>query len=129
MLKTNSKKAIENIWGYIFEELEYINDGYGYEIEPGDKKATAKAIYEIFESEKLNNPYYKNRNRQEIFEEWAIGLALGGMFNYYYYNKDAVTVLGDILEETEHEKSLYTEEQAAHKLTYLIYREIEKNRR
>ena len=128
MLKTNSKKAIENIWAYIMEDLDYINSGYGYEITEGDRKATAAAIYEIFESEKYNDSYYKQYNKQKVFADWAQGLALGGMFNYYYFNKNAVDVLGDILEETETERNKYTEEQAAEMLTNLIYREIIKNK-
>lgn len=128
MLKTNSKKAINNIWAYIMEDLDYINSGYGYEIAEGDRKATAAAIYEIFESEKYNGPYYKQYNKQEVFTDWAQGLALGGMFDYYYFNKNAVDVLGDILEETETERNKYTEEQAAAMLTSLIYREVIKNK-
>ena len=128
MLKTNSKKAINNIWNYIMEDLDHINSGYGYEIKEDDRKATAAAIYEIFESEKYNDPYYKQYDRQKVFIDWAQGLALGGMFDYYYYNKNAVDVLGDILEETKTERDKYTEEQAAAMLTNLIYREVIKNK-
>ena len=128
MLKTNSKKAKENIWKYIFDDLDYMNEYRGEEIKPGDKKAMAQAIDEAFTIEKYNSPYERKQNRQAAFEDWASGLALGGMFDYYYYNANAVDILGDILEETETERNKYTEEQAAHVLTYLIYREIENNK-
>lgn len=128
MLKTNSKKAKENIWKYIFDDLDYMNEYRGEEIKPGDRKAMAAAIDNAFTLEAYNTPYEKRQNRQQAFEDWASGLALGGMFDYYYYNADAVDILGNILEETETERNKYTEEQAAHVLTYLIYREIENNK-
>lgn len=62
---------------------------------------------------------------QDIFTEWASGLACGGLFDYYY-NVSAVQVLGDILEETEEERSKCTEAQAEKMLTYLIYREVSR---
>ena len=128
MLRTNSKKAIENIWKYIFNDLDYMNEYRGEDIKPGDKKAMAKAIDEAFTIEAYNSPYERQQNRQAAFENWAAGLALGGMFDYYYYNTDATEILGEILEETETEKARYTEEQAAHTLTALIYREVIKNK-
>lgn len=128
MLRTNSKKAIENIWKYIFTDLDYMNEYRGEKIKPGEKKAMAKAIDEAFIIEAYNSPYERQQNRQTAFENWAAGLALGGLFDYYYYNADATEILGDILEETETEKARYTEEQAAHTLTALIYREVIKNK-
>lgn len=128
MLRTNSKKAIENIWKYIFNDLDYMNEYRGEDIKPGDKKAMAQAIDEAFTIEAYNSTYEKQQNRQAAFEEWAAGLALGRMFDFYYYYSDATDILGDILEETETEKARYTEEQAAHTLTALIYREVIKNK-
>lgn len=128
MLRTNSKKAIENIWKYIFTDLDYMNEYRGEDIKPGDKKAMAQAIDEAFTIEAYNSTYEKQQNRQAAFEEWAAGLALGRMFDFYYYYSDATDILGDILEETETEKARYTEEQAAHTLTALIYREVIKNK-
>lgn len=130
MLKTNSKKAINNLWAYIMEDIDYINAGYNLEVKKDDKKAAAAAIYDIFKIEKLNNPYYQDNKTptQDIFEDWAQGLPLGGMFDYYYYNKNAVDILGTILEETEEEKARFTEEAAAAQLTHMIFREIIKNK-
>lgn len=128
MLRTNSKKAIENIWKYIFKDLDYMNEYRGEDIKPGDKKAMAKAIDEAFTIEAYNSTYERQQNRQAAFENWAAGLALGGMFDYYYYNADATEILGEILEETEAEKARFTEEQAAYTLTALIYREVIKNK-
>jgi hypothetical protein len=44
----------------------------------------------------------------------------------YYYNRSAITDLGDILEETEDERNRYTESQAEKLLTKLIYRTIQE---
>ena len=63
--------------------------------------------------------------RREIFKDWAQGLALGGLF-CYYYNRSAKDDLGAILEESEAEKAKYTEQEAEEMLTRLIYRELEK---
>lgn len=128
-LKTNSKKAKENIWKYIETDLDYINE-YGDDIKAtaGNKEEIATAIYNIFEGEKHHREGF-GYTKQELFKEWAQGLALGGLFDYYYYNRDAVEILGDILEETEEERERFTDEEACDMLTYLIYREIEKFRR
>ena len=61
----------------------------------------------------------------EVFRDWAQGLALGNLF-CYYYNRSAVDDLGAILEETEEEKSRYSEQEAEEMLTRLIFREMQK---
>lgn len=83
-----------------------------------------KVIWEIFESETEYDMRQTNRT-WERFCDWAQGLALGGLF-CYYYNRSAVDDLGDILEETEEERNKFTEAQAEEKLTMLIYRELMK---
>lgn len=127
MLKTNSKAARENLMKYIMQDLDYLEERRSYDIETGNavydltKDANICAyIWDIFRSE------HKRGFSQKDFEEWASGLALGNLFCYYYMS--AVDILGDILEETEAERSRYTEEAAENLLTSLIYREIMKRK-
>lgn len=139
MLKTNSKKAKENIWNYINGFVEIINDEYiAYDsklnyLQNGNKKEIAKTIYHYYEIEKKNNDnLYKARRITDaaLFEEWASGLTMCGLFDYYLYRDDTnpITILGDILEETETERARFTEDQAAEMLTSLIYREVIANK-
>lgn len=137
MLKTNSKKAIDNIWKYlndfvdiINEELVFYNDDMNT-ITEGNRKELATVIYQEFKAEKAGDHLYKagRISEQDLFDEWAQGLAMNGIFDYYIYRDDTnpVKILGDILEETEEERAKFAEEDAARTLTYLIYREVKKN--
>lgn len=124
MIKANSKKAKENLKKYIADWAEdYIKEGY----EDGDgiriHDGLFTAIYSIFLVEKNPHSEYNRRNfisEAATFKDWAQGLALGGLF-CYWYNRSAVDDLGDILEQTEAERNKYTEQQAADYLTNLIY--------
>ena len=131
MIRSNSKQAIENIRKYILEwDSDYIRDRAEYDNRElkTDDEILAYA-YELFKDEER---YGIERNYGNpcfvIFEDWARGLALGGLF-CYYYNRSAVDDLGAILEETDEEKAKYTEQQAEEMLTRLIYREMEKAHR
>lgn len=96
----------------------------GYTI-PEDETSILAYAYECFKDEmkiEIENNYHNPCF--VIFEDWARGLALGGLF-CYYYNRSAKDDLGEILEETEEEKSKYTEMEAEEMLTRLIYREME----
>lgn len=130
MLKTNTRKARENIKKYIMEIYEpedYSNHNIDTNKQTFDE--IAEVIKEVFKLEKLNNEnarqyyYRKNYSMYEVFKEWCQGLPTI-IDTCYYYNRSAVKDLGDILEETEEEKSRFTEQEAEEKLTYLIYREI-----
>ena len=124
MLRTNSKAAKENIKSYI---MEYAPDALdGYDVAPETADETMYAIMQIFRDE-MNHELKRSRfmNEYEIFKSWAQGLAMGGLF-CYYYNREAVTDLGDILEETDDERSKYSEADAEELLTKLIYREVVK---
>ena len=118
MLKTTSKAAIENIKKYIMENFGGTNHGIET---PETFKETAKIIIDTFKSEK----YREYGNRQDLFIDWCEGLP-SILDTCYYYNRSAVDDLGAILEETEEEKTRYTEEQACRTLTCLIYRELNK---
>lgn len=127
MIKTNSKKAIANIKAYIADDAEYIKDRAAYDHKTLENlDDIISYAFEIFCEEKA---YEIKKNYRiptlEVFRNWAQGLALGNLF-CYYYNRSAVDDLGAILEETEAEKSRYSETEAAELLTRLIFREMQK---
>lgn len=128
MLRTNSKKARENVRNYIMTDADYIAERIECDPDTLTEAQALRSVWEIFTAEYYNPIPPTRRNRSTVFDlfaEWASGLALGGLF-LYYYNVSAVKVLGDILEETEEERSKYTEEQAERLLTLLIFREVSR---
>lgn len=123
MLKTNSKKARENIQQYIIDK--FTPENYTDETIEGFENI-AKFIINTFRSEKYSTKEdYKYYNGCEplAFRDWCQGLP-SVLDACYYYNRYAVDDLAVILEEAEKEKSRYTEEAAEHTLTALIYREL-----
>lgn len=121
MLKTNSKKALENIRAYILENADSSNyDGQVF----ADWKSAARFVYGCFKSEK-SGEYYARMPESAVFEEWASGLP--SCFDFcFWYNRPAVDDLGNILEETETEKARFSESEAVKLLTRLIYNQIRK---
>jgi hypothetical protein len=132
-LKTNSKQVKAAIMEYIRGYKEDIACNYEIpETELENDDSLCFVIYNIFRQEALDhNLQYKAGKISEAtaFHDWASGLAMYGMFDYYYY-PIAVNLAGSILQETESEKSRFTESDAEKLLTNLIYREIvnHKNR-
>ena len=123
MLKTNSKKARENIH-------QYIIDGFSPEgrtdTPPTDYHGIAVFIYDTFCSEKWHGmERYYNGNEWKAFLDWCSGLP-SILDTCYFYNRSAVEDLGNILEETEAERKQYEESAAENLLTMLIYNEIRK---
>ena len=125
MLKTNSKKARENVRNYIVER--FAPEGYT-DNPPQEFPGIARFILAAFPNEKYHLPedfrYYRN-NEFAAFADWCAGLP-SVLDTCYYYNRSAVADLGAVLEETDEEKARYTEEQAESTLTLLIYRELTK---
>ena len=120
MLKTNTRKARENVQAYIMQHF----DGCNFEIEtPATFQETAAVILSIFRSEKPAEGSYSRMSEGERFADWAAGLP-SILDTCYYYNRRAVDDLGAILEETESEKARFDEPQAESLLTSLIYREL-----
>lgn len=119
MLRTNSKQAIMNLRKYITENVgdeEIYTDDFDelcYNI-------LARAAKEI----KINGNW--SELTYEDFERWSQGLPTA--LDTTYYLSTAVTVLGDILEETEEERAKYKQSDAERILTTLIYRELCKGR-
>lgn len=125
MLKTNSKKARENIQQYIINNFTPENytdekiEGFGN---------IATFIINTFRSEKYScaaDYKYYNNNEHLAFADWAAGLP-SVLDTCYYYNRSAVEDLAVILEESAEEKSRYTEEGAENLLTMLIYNELKR---
>lgn len=117
-LKTNSKKARENIQKYIMDNF----NGENYKLKtPETFSETAEIILDIFRREYSDKRY----SEQENFVNWAAGLP-SILDTCYYYNRSAIDDIGKILEETETEKSRFIETQAEELLSSLIYRELIK---
>ena len=123
MLKTNSKKFRENLRSYIMRNVDTTN--YGTD-EPKTFEEAARFILDTFKDEKFSTEnerrYYRN-NERVAFEDWCAGLP-SALDTCYYYNRSAVDDLGNLLEQTESERSRYSEEEAETAITRLIYREI-----
>lgn len=125
MLKTNSKKARENIRRYIIDNFDASNYT---DTPPTEWHEIAAFILETFADEKRYSTKYYNRymiSDQAAFVDWCQGLP-SVLDTCYYYNRSAVDDLAGILEETETEKARYSESDAERVLTYLIFRELMK---
>lgn len=126
MLKTNTKKARENIRNYIVEHFDPC--GYDVNQEPENFSEIARIILETFAEEKPYSTKYIYRyhlSDEKVFTDWCQGLP-SILDTCYYYNRSAVDDLGAILEETEAEKAKYSESDAERLLTHLIFRELMK---
>ena len=130
MLRINSKKAVENIRSYIAANFTSPEDlGYENIKNPTNYEEMITVIYNIFVIESRWNDAdtkrYFSYYRYNAFKNWMQGLPSIFCPRYYFHDV-AVEILGNILEETEQERSRYTEDQAEELLTKLIYREITK---
>lgn len=112
MLKASSKKAKENLKNYIINC--WVED-------PENARPIDHIKLDIishFEREAYYSDYERRQSRYYQFNYWLRGLPRGlGDFCLC----KAVDDLGAILEETEEEKARFTEEQAAEKLSNMIY--------
>lgn len=125
-LKTNSKKAIQNIRTYILDNFdpEYAED---YNVDEKDFNAVAAAVYaDFFRVIKNDYRYIRhNMSMQELFADWCAGLP-GILDTCYYYNRSALKDVQNILEQSDAEAARFMESQAEDLLSSLIYREIAK---
>lgn len=125
MLRSNSKKAIENIKKYIVDHFDC--SGHDLEKEPETFPEIARFILATcWEEKRYSAPeWFGKIPTQETFIDWCQGLP-SVLDTCYYYNRSAVTDLGDILEETEAERNKFSEQDAERMLSCLIYRELTK---
>jgi hypothetical protein len=122
MLKSNSKKACENIRAYIMEHFtpnDYTDNP------PQEFPEIAAFILSTFRGEIAPVGAYAQMSERARFEEWCAGLP-SVIDTCYYYNCSAVDAIADILEETDVEKAKYDEGMAEAYLSTLIYRELVK---
>ena len=130
MLKTNSKKAKENVRAYILKHFDPSDYGEwtGNENNFSD---VARFIFQTFKTEKRYTVYIGKGSSPNFepsfagFIDWCQGLP-SVLNTCYFYNRSAVADLAVILEETEEETKRYAESDAEKLLTLLIWREIEK---
>lgn len=122
MLKTNSKKVKEKIKDYIIklyddeDAIDSIQKATNFdEMKENIKKVWYDEVgqYDL----KRRIPIF------ESFEHWCYGLP-SLLETGDYVLGDGIKVLGDILEETEEERSRFSELEAEKKITYLIFKEI-----
>ncbi len=123
MLRTNSKKAKENIQHYITDH--FTPENYTNETITGFENI-ATFILNTFRSEKYSCKedyrYYRNCEL-DAFVDWCSGLP-SLLDTCYYYNRSAVADVAKILEQTESESERFTEDKAEWFLTYIIYCEL-----
>lgn len=151
MLRTNTKKAKNNVRNWIISNCTFENDFpdfFGFPYLGNYEKYTehventtytdgvnnadlfsvyAPAIYETFREEKgrYDKRYQAGRiSEQTLFIEWLQGLPGVIDTGSYYLRPNAKTIVADLLEETETERDKYTETEAENLLSYLIYREV-----
>lgn len=120
-LRTNSRKARENVRQYIFDHVDFT----GYDTNDminADFPKIAHSVLDIFRSEKRYE-HYKIGVEFVAFLDWTQGLP-SVLDCCFWYNRSVVDDLGAILEETEEEKAIYNEEEAELLLVKLIYREL-----
>ena len=126
MLRTNSKKARENLRAYILDHVEDCDTGYT----PATFEEAARMVWSAFNDEYMASDNQRRYNIhvcktwQGAFVSWCSGLP--SMLDTSYYLHSAVKDLGDILEETEEERARFSETEAEDLLSRLIYREITK---
>lgn len=134
MLRTNSKKAMENIRKEIADSYEAANEYYTFE---GREAKTnfndiCSDILEAFRIEKLENDCYYiagRASKSEMFIDWMQGLPTAFPVADDIFLRSAVDFLGTVLEETEEEKNRYTDEKAEKLACSLLFRELEKGAR
>ena len=128
MLRTNSKKAIDNLKKWIIDNFNIDAVNKGDIIDGNDFNSIAMMIYKSFCrcSWNCRNDFTWFKSEQNAWEYCMAGLpSFLGTYKYYY-SGSAIDVLGDILEQTEEERNRYTEAEAEKCMTYLLYRTIKK---
>lgn len=125
MLKTNSKKAKENLHRYIMEATrDHMEERAAYDgvPTPDTFPAVCREVLREFGEEARHLLKYPTIPTQTAFIQWGQGLPCGSLFDFHC--GDAREMLGDILEETEEERERFGECQAEDLFSKLIFREV-----
>ena len=121
MLKTNSKKAINNTRQYVIDCANLSDYGIQDQFTPDNWGSFRKAYIPIIRKELF---YRLPENAPVLFGTFKHYMqGLPSSFEYFL-GENALNDLADILEETEEEKNRFTQNEAAELLTKLIYREL-----
>lgn len=124
MLRTNTKKARQNVRDYIFTwAADYMREDYDADFST-DRELCA-AIMRAFQKEACyeNNIRLHGGRWFDMFRDWSQGLPIGGLF-CYWCNRSAHEDVARLLEESPAEAARFTEDQACELLTRLIFREV-----
>ena len=114
MLKTNSKKAIQNLKAAM---VAYCS---GWDEDPKTAEEAAFILaHDFIESEKGPDGRIRG-NFQDNFIEWGRGLP-NSIFDHLFYFGDAKRILALVLEETEQEAAKFSEDQAAVKFCVMMW--------
>ena len=134
MLKTNSKKARENIRAYIIEcaNCKHYDPATDTETELtfNTFEGYAAHIWNAFKYEQMTGSARAynlrvNGTWRDCFLDWLRGLpGVVGSSDWLLGYNAAKNVLARLLEESDAERDKYTNEQAERLLSSLIYREI-----
>ena len=130
MLKTNCKKAMENIKKEIIDAYESAEEYYTFNGRGAKKeyKDICKDIMNAFYIEKVKYDC-RRMSRQELFIDWMSGLPTAFPVSDEIYLRSASDWVGKILEQAEEEKAKYTEEESEKIACHLLFRELEKHAR
>lgn len=147
MLKTNSKVFNAKLDNYLINSVDkWLNDNKNYlssdyvqilenAIVNNNAKIAAINILDCFYNEQIKFDtaisHYKKTNQLyrinlfNYFEEWCQGLP-SALNCDFYYNVSAVQLLGDMLEQSEEQRSKYSERESEKALTTLLYNRLLK---
>lgn len=133
MRRSNSKDVNNLIRDFV---MEHFNDVYYPDkkdwlpdLDTSNYNDVSKVVLDVFYQEKVKHDNAYNAGRVSIytlFEEWVSCLC-SALPSKYYYNVSAVDLLGRWLDQTDDEKSKYSEDQAERMITKLLYRELTKH--
>ena len=124
MLRTNSKIVRERVRSYILENSEDIRECMDFDGVAHDHADDVfKYIWQDY-MENAGNYISRGVSYQEDFAQYGSGLPWH-IFDYYY-NVEAVELVGDILDETEEERARFCERDAERLMSYLIFKECSR---
>ena len=120
MLKTNSRKAREAVRAYVAEKTRGRDGAEAKTFE--EAAAVIAGEWDAYKYPGLDRQ--SGHSLAEAFRHFAAGLP-NDLFDYLAAG-DTVELVGDMLEQTEAERSKYSDSQACDLLTRLILREVSK---
>ena len=119
MLKTNSKKVREAVRTYVLKNTN------GWDEDPKTFEEAAAIIKKCWDEYKYPDLRLQFRHSVvDAFKDWTQILP-NDVFDYIVEG-DTVKLVGDMLEQTEAERSKYSDGEACDLLTLLIFREVDK---